>query len=330
MLREFLYVDTDKVRSLLAQIDGSVGEEVRITEKDQTKLTLGAKNFIARDKDTGAESSVTRSLADGVFPALEEAMETSGYLVDLSNDLQDPDFWTESLQDEYPAGSFVRITAPARLFDSLYVARVFAGLAATANGFLALNPAPQTPRNNKSRGGGGKSKGATAEQILPEDEIEDFPPDLFGGGFDARQLRGFAKMTRGMFHPGLHMIMNPAGQDDLSITVRLQEGRSFLESDAEILFARYGVYEQDWTVVGTIGSHSSPDEAELPDGSFGSRPGGIERAAVTAMVNSMLGLVAGTGFADLPQYPGFSVVPFAVYRPILQSVEFPETDGSTV
>jgi hypothetical protein len=34
-------------------------------------------------------------------------------------------------------------------------------------------------------------------------------------------------------------------------------------------------------------------------------------------MNSMMGAVAGAGFADVPPYPGFSIVPMAVYRPIL-------------
>lgn len=35
MLRELIYVDTDKVRSLLAQMDGSVTEDLKVTEKSK-------------------------------------------------------------------------------------------------------------------------------------------------------------------------------------------------------------------------------------------------------------------------------------------------------
>lgn len=328
MLREFLYVDTQKVRSLLAQIDdGGISEEVKITEKTQTKLSVGAKNIMNRDRDTGSESSTTRSLADAVFPALEEAMEVSGYLVDLSDDLQDPEFWSETLREDYPEGSFVRITAPARLFDSRYINRIFSGMSQTATGFVGLNPTAVTAKGNK--GGRSSNPKPKGERESPEDSIEDFPTVLFGDTLTAGQLRGFAKMTRGLFHTGLHLIMNPAGQEGLSVSVRLEEGRSFLESEADVLFARYGVHEQEWTVVGTVGSHSA-EEVDDDSSPFTVRPEGIDRAALTGMINALVGGVARFGFADLPQHPGFSVVPFAVYRPIIRSVEEPPSDGAAV
>jgi hypothetical protein len=34
VLREFLYVDTDKVRGMLAQLDGGIAEEERQTNKN--------------------------------------------------------------------------------------------------------------------------------------------------------------------------------------------------------------------------------------------------------------------------------------------------------
>ncbi len=333
MLREFLYVDTEKVRSLLAQIgDGGISEEIKITERTQTKLSIGAKNIANRDRDSGFESSTTRSLADAVFPALEEAMEAAGYLVDISNDLQRPDFWTDHLQDDYPEGSFVRITAPARLFDSTYVTRIFAGLSHAANGFTAFQPNAQSQndRPGKGRPNPQKPKTVVGPRESPEDEIEDFPTFLFGEELTAVQLRGFARMTRGLFHTGLHLILNPAEQEGLSISVRLQEGRSFLESEADVLFARYGVNEQEWTVVGTIGSHSAPEVDESSGNPFDVRSDGLDRAALTAMINRLVGGVASFGFADLPQYPGFSIVPFAVYRPIIRSAEHLPMNGALV
>ncbi|MFG2105817.1 DUF6414 family protein [Micromonospora chersina] len=334
LLREFLYVDTEKVRSLLAQIgDGGISEEIKITERVQTRLSVGAKNIANRDRDSGSESSTTRSLADAVFPALEEAMEAAGYLVDISDDLQQPEFWTDNLQDDYPEGSFVRLTAPARLFDSRYVNRIFAGLSNAAIGFTGFNPITE-PANNKpgkARPTPQKPRGVVTPRESPEDEIEDFPTILFGNELTAGQLRGFARMTRGLFHTGLHLIMNPAEQEGLSVSVRLQEGRSFLESEADVLFARYGVNEQEWTVVGTIGSHSAPEDAEDESNNpFDVRSDGIDRAALTGMINRLVGGVARHGFADLPQYPGFSIVPFAVYRPIIRSLEHARTDGALV
>ena len=50
-----------------------------------------------------------------------------------------------------------------------------------------------------------------------------------------------------------------------SSAIRLQEGQQFLDSDPEILFARYGVRAQDWTVVGTVGHHGERMGGSPPD-----------------------------------------------------------------
>ena len=330
MLREFLYVDTDKVRSLLAQLDEGVEEEVRVTEKTQTKLSIGTKQILNRDRDTGTESSIMRSLADAVFPALESAMESSGYLVDISEKLKSGEYWSGSLQKEHPEGSFIRVTAPARLFDSKYVLKVFSGLAAAASGYTALTMGGATTSSKPSKASP-KAKQAPPSPPSPEDEIEDFPTQLFGDGLTPSQLRGFAKLTRAMFYPGLVLVMNPSGDEALPITARLQEGRRFLESDAEILFARYGLHEQYWTMVGTIGSFSPPEEEPYSGDEWsGSRTDAIDRAVLTKRVNALVTGIAQTGFADIPQYPGFSVVPFAVYRTIMPASKLPVANGAVV
>jgi hypothetical protein len=105
--------------------------------------------------------------------------------------------------------------------------------------------------------------------------------------------------------------------EGLAITARLQEGRRFLDSEPEILFARYGLQPQDWTLVGTVGSYSVAADFEYnsPEMMAGGRP---SRPGIVAGINDLLELLCTLGLADLPQHPGMSIVPFAVYRPILR------------
>ena len=126
-------------------------------------------------------------------------------------------------------------------------------------------------------------------------------------------LRGIVQVARGMFAPGLHLMLAPDAEDAGAITVRLQEGRQYLDSDSDVLFARYGVGAQDWTVVGTVGHHPLPDP-DMDNAKFLDGEGNIQRAEFGRYVNRLGTLLGNLGFTDLPQSPGFSLVPWAVYR----------------
>jgi hypothetical protein len=59
-------------------------------------------------------------------------------LSDISDVVVDPDYWMTHLQQDYPPGSLVRITAPGHLFDSRYVAQTFSNFTAAAAGLQNL------------------------------------------------------------------------------------------------------------------------------------------------------------------------------------------------
>jgi len=53
MLRELIYVDTDKVRSLLSQRGEGVTEEQRVTAKKQGTMSGGMRNVASREQVWG-------------------------------------------------------------------------------------------------------------------------------------------------------------------------------------------------------------------------------------------------------------------------------------
>jgi hypothetical protein len=226
------------------------------------------------------------------------------------------------LESKYPAGSLIKITAPGSLFDARYVAASFAGLAAAVTGFQEMDgsypqPAtlPPTVRKKLNRAAGDKRKNPAS---LPE--LEDRIPDFsFADSVDlsGENLRAMLRIARGLFTPGLHLNLFPAESQDFSVSVRLNEGRQHLDDDPEILFARYGTSEQVWTLVGIVGHHAAPASNLFQgEGSFTDASGKVVRGRAAKFINEFLGFMGASGFSDLPQYPGFSVVPIAVYRPI--------------
>jgi len=121
-----------------------------------------------------------------------------------------------------------------------------------------------------------------------------------------------------MYHPGLNLILT-GDPGDLVATTRFVETGRYLETEPEILFSRYGLASQEWTIVGSIGAYAKRIR-ELGEMSFvgGDDESGrfVDRARFADMMTDFLGVLANAGMVDLPQYPGFSVVPLAAYRVI--------------
>lgn len=126
-------------------------------------------------------------------------------------------------------------------------------------------------------------------------------------------LRGIVQVLRGMYAPGLHLMMNPRDSEFGTISVRMQEGRQYLDTDTDILFSRYGVADQEWTVVGTIGHHARRVTSLEPN-DFVRDDGSIDRSKFAQFVTRLGGIMGTQGFTDIAQVPGFTIVPWAIYR----------------
>ncbi|MEU6204468.1 hypothetical protein ABZ814_12880 [Micromonospora musae] len=333
ILREFLYVDTDKVRSLLAQRDGGIVEEIKSTAKEEGRGGIGIRNVANREGMWGKEESTSKSAVDAIFPMLEDDLESQGFLADISDRIEDVTSETfHEFMEEYPAGSFIRLTGSGRLFDARYVTQVLAGIGAVVQGLVEFNPdlATNTPGNADTRRPATKGRPAPPKQrnesaepaIQLEDSIPNFPHLPLLGFAQAANLKALVRIARGMFNPGLHMRLDLGTDESIGVTARLQEGRRFLDSDPEVLFARYGTEAQDWTIVGTIGMYAHPEKIEDDATFVDEKTGHISRSATLRSINDVMRNMGSLGMADFPSYPGFSIVPFAVYRPIPKLVDF--------
>ncbi|MFF5056482.1 hypothetical protein ACFY1S_25190 [Micromonospora sp. NPDC000663] len=331
ILREFLYVDTEKVRGMLAQLDGGIAEEARNTTKSDRRSEAGVKGFAGHYQGWGEENYTTKSLGDALFPTLEDALDSSSLIKDLSDNLQGAHFWTsDELRESTPPGTLVRVASPGSLFDARYVAASLAGFGATHSGLEGIGSVPTAspaapPRPNKGRPAKAKAKADKSNEKVNqiEDAIPEFGPIKNEDGsqeIGPDFFRGLVKIARGLFMPGLHLNLYPTDSDTLSIGVRLQEGRHFLDGDPEILFARYGTGKQFWTVVGTIGHYANVDDRIAPAyGNITDGAGNVVRGRTAAFINSYMRFLGALGFADVPQWPGFNIVPLAVYRVIATS-----------
>lgn len=325
ILREYLFVDSKAVRGIIAQIESGTPEaEVRL-DVSRKKSGAGVKGFAEHVQEWGGDVSESKSISDALFPRLEDALEAEGFLEDVSANLMSPAYW-KNISANLPPGKIVRISLPGILTDSRFVASLLSGFATTMRGLDNLqktdssqaSPAPTASSSKRGKGGANGSKGY---RDLPaaEGHLEDRIPlgrlavgsnEEMSGEF----LRSVIQVMRGMFSPGLHMALLPEAEGSGAIMARLPEGHDYLTGDPEVLFARYGVGLQTWTIVGTVGHHSM----ETPDLSIHDfqESQGVNRAKFAKYVGGLGTMLGNLGFTDLAQAPGFSVVPWAAYRTI--------------
>ncbi|MFD4195948.1 DUF6414 family protein [Amycolatopsis thermoflava] len=327
VLQEFLYADIDRARSIMSQLIGGVPEEDKVSEGLGRRFDAGLKTYLRFSKESKGEEQVQRSLLDALIPGLEETLLTEGWLTDIQDHLADESLTQEDLEKMVPPGALVKFSAPGQLFDARYLAEVFGGTSviASAAHFFAEKARSQSISKGKTS----RPKSPRPNHDAPgnlEDAVEDIPTGAFGP-IGSDDLKGLIRIARGTFGAGLHLLLTARPNRPWSITTRLQEGKRYLDVERDVLFSRYGLQRQNWTIFGTIGRYA-PKSVAAPDGNFFD-DGKLNRDEFVAQVNQLLGHLAGQGLSDSPKYPGFSLVPIAVYRSIPPAASYPHVEVST-
>lgn len=314
-LREYLYVDSDKVRGILSQIGDGIPESATTLERKE-KDAAAKNNWIGSfGRRTVDEESIQKDMADSLFKILEEELEAQGMLRDISEELASQPIDASLTAQIFP-GSLLRITAPGTLFHPGQLSHSLVGIATAAYGVSHLvgSNEAETLDLGKQRKGGQQAKVRTVQTGGPEDVLSVFPDPIPLLNTPRDFIGGIIQFVRGTFSDGVHLHLRPQGVQGPIITARLEDGRRFLDSTPEILFSRYGLGEQEWTLVGTVGQLGANHESEYPE--IADADGNMNRAAMVKLVETFLGQAGDVGLIDLPARSGFSVVPLAVYRAI--------------
>jgi len=321
-LREYVYVDIDKVQGLAGQLYDGVPDKATNLSERQKQLGVDLK-FLRGQTSSGSADSVDRNLGDSIFKDLEADLEAIGLLSDKSDDLKEREAWAGTPDNLYP-GQIIRITAPGTLFHPNQMADALVGVATAGQGMSEMGISSETKDSSAAKNKNAPQKGGNRSGRQPHPEPR-FPEDLLPQSetlpmLDAPRglLSGIIKVIRGVFGEGVHLHLRPAGPEGPVISARLEPGRKFLDSSPEVLFSRYGLHEQDWTLVGMIGQLGiSGEDSATPD--VMNQNASINRAKFVDLVSTFMDQT--NGFVDLPQAPGFSVVPLAVYRGLGIAIE---------
>lgn len=345
VLRDYLYLDVDKVKSIAGQLDSGVPEEARLTRRGSKRTSIGWDKILSHAPESSEETYVHRSMLDSLFPELEELLE-QGWLLDISKEFsQEPPDLIERLMESRPEGSLFRLTADGYLFDVRHLTKLFANFATAIAGYQEFEKATKDLAESMEK----QATGAPAKKAPPrkqkdvldevlssirlEEAIEEFAPQP---GISPALLRTMIHTARGVFSPGLHLIMgNSSVTGSFSVSARLQEGGRYLEASPDVISSRYGGKPQRWTIVGTVGHYSETPEvassASLATEVENELSDDFNRQRFIRTMNNFVRDVAQSGMMDLPQHPGMSAIPIAVYRAVREappmSSAIPATTG---
>ncbi|WP_156479290.1 hypothetical protein [Kocuria palustris] len=322
-LRDYLYVDIDKVHGLATQIYDGVPEKSSDLAARQSELGVDLK-LLKGSRGKSKQEVIDKSLGDAVFQDLESDLESLNFLSDISHEISTPQGWDE-LHERLQPGQIVRITAPATLFHPTHLSTTILNLATAADGIHQVMESFESDREpaqsvaptakKKNRNDTARRGGPTTppDPSLPETQLPNIETIPY---LDAPRelLAGMIRATRGIFGDGIHLHMRPTGTTGPIISARLEEGRRFFDSQPDVLLSRYGLVPQEFTLVGILGQLGS-NLASTEDANMSKSDNALIRAGFVDMIAKFLGESAG--LVDMPADPGFSITPLAVYRGIL-------------
>jgi hypothetical protein len=308
VLRDFLYLDVDRVRSLLAQLEGGVVEQSveRLTKSRDARA--GGSLFGLFDLGGGLlrerATEQTKTLHDALFTLFEDAARSSG-LFDLDVDVADEAAWTNDLVHEaLRPGQLLQITAPTRVLDAQHFReRVdrfaeWPRLVAT----FTLSDQLEAIKSPKER----------------DRKVNALVAQSFGGDGSLDSIRKIGEFIDLFLAGQISLRQFPCGASPpkLAFAGTLLGRPGYLQEEREALFAKYGSSVTEWTVVSQVATVTGdrPPMSELAIGELVNAADQIDRATLEDAAMQLMQLLESTGVAEGPTYPSIAVTPLAVYR----------------
>lgn len=278
-VREYIYVDSNRVRSLLAQMSDGLPDEKATSKSRSFTLRAGLKlNGIERGQ--GSTSSETLSLADLHVSLLEEAATALGMLPDLSERASKEKFWLRGkVRKSLEPGTLLRVTAPALIVDPSSIMNSLRGFQSAMDDdddefsqILAIVEALYGS--------------AIALSIRPTDVSS--ARCAFVGNIPLDH--GFTPMIR-------DLLLSRIGPDPVQVTSLVQVARVPTENESA------ASAEEQLDQLGERIKRMSADS--------------LDRGLLDGVVSQMGGMLEQYGLAAAPKWPAISVIPLAIYRHLM-------------
>lgn len=308
-VREFLYVDVQRTRSLLAQMDRGVLELTRekwsATKEGALEgrlFGIGASGRTARASDT----EESRSLQDLTFVTFEETAESEGVIQDLGDEYRDSAAWESGwVHDELSEGQIVRIRSDVELLDAAWFEERLRRFDTMVGALVRIGVE------------GVKPQGHHPNQKLKPAQIDAMKRQFFGGELSPDQLQAIGEFISAFMGDAISLRVLPCGKDkpELGFAGALLGRTEYIQEEREHLYGTYGSELRSWTVVLQIAAVRRKAAELDPDFSTPiDETGSISRAQTERMARTLSSMLEAYGIVGGPRYPTISVVPLAVYR----------------
>lgn len=342
MLREFLYVDMTRTRSLLAQLDeGVVETTVNKRSSDRgidLQAAFGALSGGARRSDS-SESAQTRSLEDFLFVALEEIIEAEGILTDVDcGSVQD---WEESaIHGELQEGQLIRVNADVMLLDGKFLKNRLNRVMSIADSHAAAleveweqNIQPKREEIEAELAaaaeGSASEKRSHNKNLLAkkvESRLEELKLEAFeqSSGSRMEALKPATEMMVSFLSSEaitVRVVPHGIEHPQFSFVGSLLKRDEYIQQEREALFSRYGSLVMGWTCVLQIAAipQRKTSAKKFDSRSIGealNSTKGVERSAMEALGLALLAELDESGISEGPRWPAISVVPLGIYRTV--------------
>jgi hypothetical protein len=323
-VREFLYVDLQRIRSYYAQLNRGIIESVISRETDakegeaQAKLLgFGGSGGFSRER----EREESRSLQDLSYVIFEELFEKEGLIKDIDDLADDADSWANaSVHESLNDGDIVRYTGLVQVLDPAFTQSRIEQVVRFASAIMGMQVGqqPELPGSPPTRKGGSTKAGKpgrSAEAV--REEVKEALLESAFGGISIAQIKDIASAVGAFTNETISVRVLPLGTDQLNyhFAGTLLSRSDYIQQEREPLFARYGSLLEDWTVVMQIARIPRSREAapNMEDATM-VRDGAVDRPAFEDMVLKLVRLFESQGFAEGPRFPAIPVTILAIYR----------------
>lgn len=279
-IRDYIYVDAGRVRSLVSQLRGGLPQTQVETGSRSRRLRAGIK-FLEGEAGSTSGLDETRVLDDLYVSMLEEDAAALGLLQDVSEQAQVRKSWLRGKLRLAP-GELIRVNAPTRLFDPHQVVE---SLVKMQSGFGEAMADVDDTFGQMIRALPALYPDALSLRVMPCGE--DSPECSFVG------LIPKPDVTLGVDRDTL---FSRLGADAPDLTCVLQVART-LEKRTTNMHS-----------LATAGDLLQFDDDQ-----------GLARDGMDKFLVEIMRMLEGMGFLEAPRHPGIAVTPLAIYRQVPQS-----------
>ncbi len=301
VIRDFVYLDWERLRSFVAQAESGVPETRSSTltseEADHYNAELGFPG-IARIADTGdlrylRSATETRSLHHAVFAAFEQRLEETNAVLDITPSYSD-ELWTPENFGKY---RFIRVRGVVRVVDYLAILSLLEQFGTLTK---LVHIAEKSALQERGLEPAVLQRELQKLEKKQRDQLKTYSnfPQLAAG-------------LRSLFGEGVRLKIVPDLNRPTNLLIGSAARENFDESIRQAIGIRGAATNSGWTALLQLDSSQVADLVALPTGNQ------MEDALdqVVAQMDQMANLLSGSA------WPVLNCIPLAVYRMVQDGPE---------